>query len=904
MPVKATEEDLLKQIRILKKENLFLIHQQESTRSFLDVLTDTIILIKPEGIIIDSNRASAEQFGVSHEKFIGSCLWDYYPPDVAQFKKARVDRVLQTGEAVRFEDEQDGIWHDTVISPLFEGGQTAAKIAIISHDITEHKQIEDLLRFQRDLGIYLSTSRNLPETLAHVLGSILQIDGIDAAGIYVIDKMSGSMDLAVHKGLPADFVERVSHYDAQTPQVSLVKQGIPQYWDYAGAVSKLRELAGSGNFKAAAIIPIRFEDEAVGSLNLISRSFDDIPINARIALETIASRIGGVINRIKAEDMLRKYELIASTVHNPMSFIDKLYIYQAVNDAYLNAFKKSREEIIGHSVADLFGKDVFDKKIRKHLTRALHGKEAHYEEWFDYPAWGKRYVILSYFPYHEKDGTISGIVSISRDITDRRRGEELLKESETRYRHLFEFANDAILIIKDQVIVNCNQKSIETFGGTKDGLANHQVGEFLPPYQADGERSLDKWPKILQSILYDKPQFFEWRFQRLDGSVFDAEASLNYIELKGQYYIQAIIRDITQRKLREEEQIKVSKLESIGTLAGGIAHDFNNILASILGNIELAKTYVLPEDKIHQRLSKAIEACERAKDLTRQFHTLSKGGAPIKKTGPLLPLIRNSSDLTLSGTNVKCRCTIPDNLWIVEFDEEQIIHAFSNIIINARESMPQGGTIRVSAKNTILDSDSFISGVFVPKGPYVRIAIEDHGTGIPAEIRPRIFDPYFTTKELGKQKGMGLGLTTAYSIVKKHNGYIFMETTKGKGTIFYVMLPAIADEGTAAKDEYTGQISENANILFMDDEEMIRDTVSEMLKSLGYNIELCCSGEEAIEKYLLAKNAGHGFDAVILDLTIRGGMGGMETMRKLKELDPAVKGIVSSGYTEDKVMTN
>ncbi|HOO45287.1 MAG TPA: PAS domain S-box protein, partial [Deltaproteobacteria bacterium] len=504
----------------------------------------------------------------------------------------------------------------------------------------------------------------------------------------------------------------------------------------------------------------------------------------------------------------------------------------------------------------------------------------------------------------EKDGTISGVVTTSRDITDRKKSEEMLEESETRYRHLFEYANDAILIIQDQLIVNCNQKSMETFGETKEGLIDHKIEEFLPAHQADGELSEEKWPKILQSILYDKPQFFEWRFQRRDGSVFDAEASLNYIELKGQYYIQAIIRDITERKLREEEHIKVSKLESIGTLAGGIAHDFNNILASIMGNIELAKSYSQSEDKVYQRLSKAVEACERAKDLTTQFYTLSRGGAPMKKTGPLLPLIKNSTDLTLSGANVTCKCAIPKNLWIAEFDQDQIVHAFNNILINAREAMPEGGTITVSAKNTILESDSYISGILVPKGTYVRISIRDTGEGIPAEIRHRIYDPYFTTKEMGKNKGTGLGLTTAYSIIKKHNGYIFLETAKGKGTTFYIMLPALPDEDAAEKDEHPEQISGDISILLMDDEEMIRDTVSEMLKRLGYSIELCRNGEEAIEKYVLAKKSGHGFDAVILDLTIRGGMGGMETIGRLKKIDPSVKAIVSSGYTEDKVMIN
>ena len=904
MSENASNESLLNRIKELESENHILKDKEEILRALLNASADTILLLNNKGMIIDSNKATAERFSRTHEKFIGSCYWDYFPPEVAQIKKARADKVFETGESLRYEDERDNTWHDTIICPIFEGKKKARKIAILSHDITGHKQIEDLLRFQRDLGIYLSTSRDLSETLTQVLDNILNIEGIDAGGIHLIDDNTGSMDLAVHKNLPAEFVKVVSHYAADTPQTGIIMEGRPLYWNYAQAVSKSRTLAKSGEFKAVAIIPIRFKDSTVGSLHLISQRYDDIPINARIALETIAARIGGVIVRLKAEDMLRKYELIVSTVQDPMSFIDSTYTYKAVNNALARAFDKSRQEIVGHSVAALFGLNVFENKIQKHLDKALEGNEIYHEDWFDFPGWGRRFVALNYFPYVEEDDVITGIAAICRDITDRKKAEELLVESESRYRYLFEYANDAIFLIKDNLIINCNRKSLETFGCTKKDIINKEMYSLHPLLQSDGESSQDKWQRKLQSVLYDKPQFFEWTFRRCDQSEFAAEVSLNHIELKKQYYIQAIIRDITERKRREEEHIKVSKLESIGTLAGGIAHDFNNILATIFGNIELAQSYVRQGDKTYIRLNKAMDACNRAKELTRRFLTLSEGGAPIKKTGSLLGLIKGSGDLTLSGTNVLCEYAVADDLWIVEFDENQIAHAFNNIILNAREAMPEGGLISISAKNIILESDTFKSGVSVPRGPYVQVMIKDYGKGIPDEILPKIFDPYFSTKELGIQKGMGLGLTTAYSIIKKHGGYIFVDSKIGSGTTFYIMLPALQKVHSGMIQDRQDLKPGMGNILLMDDEEMIRDTFLEMLHQLGYSVELSNNGQDAIEKFLHAQKSGKPYDAVILDLTVRGGMGGVETMKKLREIDPAVSGIVSSGYSDDPVMIN
>ncbi len=360
-----------------------------------------------------------------------------------------------------------------------------------------------------------------------------------------------------------------------------------------------------------------------------------------------------------------------------------------------------------------------------------------------------------------------------------------------------------------------------------------------------------------------------------------------------------VFRDITERQRMEEELQKAQKLESLGILAGGIAHDFNNVLTGILGNIMLAKAHTKPEHKVYERLTEAEKACLRAKDLSQQLLTFSRGGAPIKKIASVRELLRDAVPFALSGSNVRCEFTVTDDLWPVEIDTGQIGQVINNLIINANQAMPEGGIIKVRAENMVTDAGQALP---LKEGRYVKISIEDHGIGITKKHLPKIFDPYFTTKG----KGKGLGLSVAYSIVKKHNGYIDVESKLGVGTTFFIYLPA-SEHSPAIKEkekEMNRIFKGMGRILMMDDEEIIRDVAGEILRHMGYSVEFAKDGVEAIELYKIAKESGEPFDAVIMDLTVPGGMGGKEAIGKLLEIDPAVKAIVSSGYSNDPVMAN
>ena len=359
-----------------------------------------------------------------------------------------------------------------------------------------------------------------------------------------------------------------------------------------------------------------------------------------------------------------------------------------------------------------------------------------------------------------------------------------------------------------------------------------------------------------------------------------------------------VFRDVTKQKKMEEELLKTQKLESMGILAGGIAHDFNNILASILGNVSLAKMKTTQDSPIYENLSRAESASIQASDLTQQLLTFAKGGSPIKETKALNKLITTSVNFTVRGSNVLPRIKVADNLWSVEIDGGQINQVLNNLIINAYQAMPAGGVVTVTAENIELSGQDAVP---LTAGKYVKIIVQDQGEGIPKKYLSKIFDPYFSTKEAGN----GLGLASAYSIIQNHAGYLQVSSEEGIGSVFTFYLPASIKEALPSNE--VGEsvpLTGEGHILVMDDEEMIRDFLQTLLIELGYRVSLAKNGQEAIDLYQQVKESSQPFDAVIMDLTIPGGMGGKETIQTLLKIDPQIKAIVSSGYSNDPVMSD
>jgi nitrogen-specific signal transduction histidine kinase/CheY-like chemotaxis protein len=364
------------------------------------------------------------------------------------------------------------------------------------------------------------------------------------------------------------------------------------------------------------------------------------------------------------------------------------------------------------------------------------------------------------------------------------------------------------------------------------------------------------------------------------------------------------MHDITEQKRLETEIIKAKKLEATALLAGGIAHDFNNLLAVILGNLEMAQEDITLGRPFSKKLLRAKEACLRAGDLTKKFLTFSSGGEPFKKPTPVEGFLSDAVTLALAGTNVSFECSFAADLWPVDIDAGQMTLALGNVITNAREAMPQGGVIRIRAENAASGPDENRELLNGPKSRYVKVSIQDYGKGIPGDVLPQVFDPYFSSKDTWQNKGLGLGLTIAYSIIKKHGGHIDIASKPNVGTTVTLYLPASDKEIVQPADKAGQPPAVNKKILFMDDEEMLRNVTRDILKMLGCEVEVAGNGEEAIQLYAKARQAGAPFGAVILDLTIKGGMGGKETLQHLKEIDPDVRAIVASGYANDPVMSN
>jgi nitrogen-specific signal transduction histidine kinase/CheY-like chemotaxis protein len=351
------------------------------------------------------------------------------------------------------------------------------------------------------------------------------------------------------------------------------------------------------------------------------------------------------------------------------------------------------------------------------------------------------------------------------------------------------------------------------------------------------------------------------------------------------------MEDITELRQARQDMLKNQKIESLGVLAGGIAHDFNNILTIILGNVSLARLQLNDPEKVANQLEKAEKATARAKDLAQQLLTFARGGEPVKKIIDVRSLLKEAAGFALHGSNVRGEFSISDDVWPVEVDEGQLSQVIQNLVLNAVQAMPEGGTVTISAENAIVPEEG---------RRFVKISVADTGAGISEHHLQRIFDPYFTTK----QQGSGLGLATCYSIIRKHGGKIGATSTLGKGSTFHISLMA-SDKEVVFEPCQRKTVSHGSDrLLVMDDEEDIRELTQAILGKLGYTVESVKNGTEAVDLYRKRNEEGTPFSAVILDLTIPGGVGGKETIEKLLRIDPDVKAIVSSGYSTDPIMAN
>ena len=526
------------------------------------------------------------------------------------------------------------------------------------------------------------------------------------------------------------------------------------------------------------------------------------------------------------------------------------------------------------------------------------------------PRWSRETVDAAMTFYTQFASLISKLsysnIKLARTLEGRRQAERALVENEEKYRYLYDSMAQGVTLQDDQgKIVEANQAACRILGLSMDQMMGktsydprwkltREDGSPYDPAEMPSEIALRTGKPALDvscGIYLPEEDAYRW-------ILISSVPKFKKGEEKP-YLTMTVFTDITRIKQMEEELLKTQKLESIGVLAGGIAHDFNNLLTAIVGNISLAKMDIDPQAETFELLEESETACERAAALTQQLLTFSKGGTPIKKVASITKLLKESATFALRGSNVRCEFKFDEDIWPVPIDTGQMNQVINNLAINADQAMPEGGTLEIAAENILVEKGQFAT---IGPGKYVKATIKDQGHGIIESYLTKIFDPFFTTKE----KGSGLGLATSHSIAQKHGGLLTVDSVVGKGTTFTIYLPAKADDELAnEKAKAKEKINlKGFRLLIMDDEDGVRKTASRALKRMGCETKEAADGKEAIKLFKAAHEAGKPFDAVILDLTIPGGMGGKEVIIELNKIDPEVKAIVASGYSNAPVLAN
>ncbi|MCA9677298.1 MAG: PAS domain-containing protein [Myxococcales bacterium] len=567
--------------------------------------------------------------------------------------------------------------------------------------------------------------------------------------------------------------------------------------------------------------------------------------------------------------------------------------YRFVNQRFEEAYKLPRASIIGRHIRDVIGEANY-AFAQPYIEEVRQGRNASYVNRFEI-AQGSRWLRVNYIPDHDGGPEVVGIIVLTYDISEQKQIEEALVQSQETYRSTIDAFEDSLIAVdREMTIVLANQAFLRN-QARRDldvDVIGRKLTEALPYIP---EASLAEYPQIFAD---GKPITTEHEY-RIAGRDLCAETRKIPVMEGGEVVrVVTIVRDLTDKRRMERELNRAQRLESLGQLAGGIAHDFNNILTALFGNVQLARLAAEPGSPQWQYLRDSELACQQAEKLTRQLLTFAKGGEPMKKVVDLSSLVDHAARFSLRGSNVDYQLRLPDDLWHVEADEGQLGQVFNNLVINANQAMPEGGNILIEGANLTLSAEQ-AKVIACEPGRYVRISVEDRGEGIDVDHLAKIFDPFFSTKTTGS----GLGLTTCYSIVRRHGGQIDVRSELGRGSTFRVYLPA-SDETAAAAPSTTAPSRGGGRLLFMDDDRTVRDTAARMLRVLGYQVDFAQHGEEALTMYARAKRGGERYDGVILDLTISGGMGGKECMARLLATDPDARVVISSGYSNDPIMAD
>jgi len=601
----------------------------------------------------------------------------------------------------------------------------------------------------------------------------------------------------------------------------------------------------------------------------------------------------GIIRDISSQksllETLRKYEFIVNTSKQFMTLINSDYIYEAVNEAYCLAHGKSPDEIIGTTVADVWGKGKFKRVIKPYLDKCFAGSEVHHQKWFEFAAREQKFYDVSYYPYYGNDSEITHAVVVTHDMTERKQAEEALRESEAKFRNLFDLSPQAIAVtdMGTGKIIDVNDEFCELTQYSRKKVFGKTIADLGFFFEGKDNAFLKE---LKTSGQVDRLEIY---FEARDGFIVNALMFARVIRIAGEEFVLTAFLDMSDQKRLEAQLRQAQKMEALGTLAGGIAHNFNNLLMGIQANASLILLDIEPNAPNYDRLMNIEKMVQNGSKLTKQLLGYAREGRYEVRPVSLNQLIRETSGtFGLTKKEIKVHHELARDLHAIEADQGQIEQILWNLYINAADAMPSGGDLFLRTMN-VTHKDVTGKSPKVKPGDYVLVEVIDTGIGMDNKTAERIFDPFFTTK--GMSRGTGLGLASVYGIVRNHGGTITVTSKRGKGSTFSIYLPASRRKAMREKTGSDTLVPGKETVLLVDDEDMILDVGTQILEKMGHKVLKAKSGQEATELYQKHKDF---IDLVILDMIMPGVSGG-ETYDRIKAIDSEVKVLLSSGYSVD-----
>jgi PAS domain S-box-containing protein len=880
--------------------------REETLRAFFDAVHETIALIDTKGMVILANTVCAERLGITVPELVGTYLYDHFSPDVKELRKAQYERVVATAQPLYFEDTRLGRSYEQYCYPVFDKEGRVSGVTIFANDITARKKAEKDLKESEEKyrsifdnaiegifqttpdGCFISANR----ALAHMLGfsspeeTFATITNIGDQIYNNPEERKTHLKMIMEKGSIQGYETRLRRKDGSTLWVSinthLVKDSSGAIHHYEGMIEDI-----TSRKKIQDLYRIRLsllEFSAAHSLEeLLQKTLDEIsgltesPIGFYHFVGSDQTTL--TLQAWSTRTMKEFCKATGKGLHYPI----------AEAGVWVDCIRERRPVIHNDYLALPHRKGFPEGHVQVHRELVVPIMRS-----------GKIMAIIGVGNkprnYTEQDiEVVSYLADIAWSITERKRMEETLKESEERYRTAIENSNDGVAIMKGSQHLYVNRKFLDIFGYTDPGeIIGKTTSMTVHP------DDLDKVSEINRKRQAGEPVPAQYEFQGIkkDGTHVHIEVSAAKTTFLGETVSLAYLRDITERRHLELQLLQSQKMESIGTLAGGIAHDFNNILTAVIGYGNLLQMRIGEDDPLRVYVDQILTSSERAANLTQSLLAFSRKQVIALKPCKVNAVIQGVEKLLrrLLTEDIELKIALSDKGAAIMADITQMDQVLINLAANSRDAMPKGGSLTIAVQEVTLDDAFIMRHGYGKPGSYVLISVIDTGTGMDEATKKRIFDPFFTTKEIGK--GTGLGLATVYGIIKQHNGYINVESEPGQGTTFHIYLPAVAASERTADAVPLPTKGGTETILLAEDDPMVRSLTKEILTMSGYTVIEAFDGEDAVKKFTEQKDA---VALVIVDVVMPK-KNGKEVYEEVRKTNPGIKVIFTSGYTGDVVI--